>query len=583
VAAKLGKWLLAPGLLAFAIVLVLRPLADADLGWHLAQGRAIVALRGIPAIDPLAYTHRPIQRVDLLGEVLLYLIVRLAGPLGLQIAGAAAACATAVVLLVLTRDSAPFSRLIVAVAMIAISSWLLVRPAMLSFLFLPVLLLLLDLHRRAPTTPAGWRAMAFVVPLLFVWSNTHGFAVIGAAIAVLYAGSRVGARLARGRFAALLPAADGEAAWWTAGVVALGLLAMLVTPGGALVFVGPFRALEDVAAVTEWATTDAKFLYDTELAAGVLLVLGLSALVFGREPGGDRVPPLFDLLLFALAVVLGRSAIRLVPIAALLVVPFTARRLASLVPVTPLVYVASGVAMLLVAPVVITKPGTTFEVGFDRRIEPVGAADWILAAKPHGHMWNFSPYGGYLSWRLYPEHLVMIDGRTAWVHDPALVARAHASNFDLDVFRGLEKELEIDWAVSRAGPGEPFGAPLTRAAGWTMVYVDDYSAVYVRREGPNRPLAEAGYRLLDHLTPLERVLELAMSRSTDPAELRHDADLAVQQDPASGRAGVIEACAAIREGDRDRFVAAIERLVRIAPGNPAIQGLQQVWNAAPGR
>ena len=581
---RLGQGLFGAGVLEFAAVLAARPLADADLGWHLAEGRAIVGSLAIPAVDPFAYTHRPVQRVDLIGDVLLYLTARLGGPAALQVGGALLALAIAVALLALTRRAAPSSRLIVALSLAGLSSWLLVRPVMLSFLFFPVLLLLLQTHREAPASRSGRRALALVLPLLFLWSNTHGFAILGATLALAYAGCRLGARIARGRsswLAALFPPADGEAAGWSAGVILASVLAMMVTPGGPrAVFGGPLRALNDVTYVTEWAHTGASFLYGTEQAAALVLVVTMVALVAGREPDGRRCPPLFDLVVLALALVLGRAAIRFIPVAILLAAPFSARRLGTLIPVTPLMHVATGFAMLLVAPAILLRPGLSLGVGFDRRFQPEGAVEYILSARPSGHMWNFSPYGGYLIWRLYPEHLVLMDGRTAWVHDPSVSLRVEQSNFDRGVFLGLVEEFDIQWAVSRAGYQEPFGVPLTRAAGWVMVYVDDYSAVYVRRDGPNRALADAGYRLLDHLMPLEAVLGLAMSPTTDPEALAQDAALAVRQDPSSARAALIQVCAALSLRDRAGFRAAMERLDTLVPGNPAIPALERAWAEA---
>ena len=164
---RLGQGLFGAGLLAFVAVIGARPLGDPDLGWHLAQGRVIVQTGSIPAVDPFAYTHRAVQRVDLIGDVLLYVISRL-GPAALQIGGAVVALAIALALLALTRRVAPFSRLIVALSLTGLSSWLAVRPVMLSFLCFPVLLLLLEAHREAPASRSGRRALALALPLLAI-------------------------------------------------------------------------------------------------------------------------------------------------------------------------------------------------------------------------------------------------------------------------------------------------------------------------------------------------------------------------------------------------------------------------------
>jgi len=93
----------------------------------------------------------------------------------------------------------------------------------------------------------------------------------------------------------------------------------------------------------------------------------------------------------------------------------------------------------------------------------------------------------------------------------------------------------------RARPGEWFGEPIGRDPRWTMVYLDDCAAVYVRQDGPNRALAARGYRMLRHLTLPPRG---PVAPELLPA-LRHDAALALAQDPSSLRARALVAAAGL--------------------------------------
>jgi hypothetical protein len=112
-----------------------------------------------------------------------------------------------------------------------------------------------------------------------------------------------------------------------------------------------------------------------------------------------------------------------------------------------------------------------------------------------------------------------------------------------------------------------------------MVYWDDLSVVYVRREGSNAALAERGYGWLRHLTPPEEVLSAA---ARGVAELAHDGELAVSQAPESPRAWFVAACGAMAIRDRDGFVRATASLRRLAPGHPSLDVLEQVWkNSSP--
>ncbi|MBI3286387.1 MAG: hypothetical protein HYZ65_16280, partial [Burkholderiales bacterium] len=46
------------------------------------------------------------------------------------------------------------------------------------------------------------------------------------------------------------------------------------------------------------------------------------------------------------------------------------------------------------------------------RTQPVLAADFLREAHPAGPMFNEYGWGGYLSWTLYPDYPIYVDGRT---------------------------------------------------------------------------------------------------------------------------------------------------------------------------
>jgi hypothetical protein len=564
-------------------VLALRRLGDFDLPWHLALGRTIAELRSIPATDPLAFTNRPIEYLEVVADLLLWVVYRAGGSLGLQLFGAAVVGGVSVALFVRGGAREPASPLAVSLALAAMNPWLIVRPALLSFLLLALLLLLLDRHRLA-TTPAKARAtLALVVPLGLLWANVHGFVVVGLLVLWLYAFYRGACRLARGRAGVLLPVRDGTDVGMTLALVAAGTLAMMLNPGGPRFLLGPLRVAHDFGAVTEWATTDLTFLTRTEPMSGVLLLVALSALALGRDPEtGRRVPTLYEISLFLLALALGRSAVRLIPLAAVIVAPFIAQRFATRMPSSVGARGAGVLLSLLVVPYLLWQTATSLGVGFDQRNVPELAVRWVEQNGPAGRMWNFSPYGGYLSLRLYPKYKVLIDGRTSWVHDPALTERVVASEWDVEELRSLVREFELEWAVSRAIEGETFGAALARAPEFAMTHLDDVSAVYVRRDGPNALLAARGYRVLRHLISPGEVLVLAVRGGPRAADLAYDGALAAAQDPASARAAFFDACGQLAIRDRARFDRAVEALQQLAPGNPALEALRSAWLMATG-
>jgi hypothetical protein len=570
------------------VTLALRELGDFDLPWHLALGRVFVAERGIPDVDPLAYGAGPILAAEPISDVVLYLAVRAGGPFALQLLGALAVAATAAFAMARARSASPAwaGWPALTVAMAAASPWLVVRPAVLSVALLSALLLLLDLHRRTGTR----RWLLAASPLVLAWANVHGFVVIGVVALVLYAGYAGLCRIAGERWPALLPRAQGNDAAFTAAACAAAVLASFLNRAGPRLLLGPARAAADVGHIAEWMPPNARFLSQDEPAALALGVALALALLFGREPeasvgkAGARLPPLFDIGLAVLALGLAASAVRLIAPAAVMVAPIVARRTAgwwlALVERAPrLRVVVAGFAAattLGFAGYAAAHGGTELGVGFYARNYPERAVRWVEHAAPAGRMWNFLPYGGWLAWRLHPRYQVLVDGRTGWQHDPALVARVRQSEIDAGAFDALADELGVQWAVSRATEGEANGLGVAGSRAFAMVHLDDITAVYVRRDGPNAALADGGYRVLRHLTDPGQWFQAA--RSGQRAEdLAHDGALALEQDPTSPRAAFFAACGAFAVRDRQRFDASLAALEALAPGHPALGLLRGSW------
>ena len=192
--------------------------------------------------------------------------------------------------------------------------------------------------------------------------------------------------------------------------------------------------------------------------------------------------------------------VRTVPLALLFMTPVIANRLGPVVGATSLIRWALAGTVWLSAGFAIVHVDTGLGVGFEPTSFPEGAVQWIERSRPQGHMWNFSPFGGYLSLRLYPDPLVFADGRNQHARDQSLVLRTWLSMSDDTAFDALVTEYDMQFAVIGAREGQSFGAPLARSSRWAMVYFDDVAAVYVRTDGPNAQLASAGYRVLRHLT-----------------------------------------------------------------------------------
>ncbi len=580
-----SRWFAAPAVIGASLVLLalgMRRLGDPDLGWHLATGRAIWTSSSIPTVDTLAFGHGRLRYTAVASDVLLYLAARAGGPLGLQLLGALVAIALgAVVFLHARRGPAGFLAASLVVA--GMSSWLAVRPAELSFLLLAATAWLLELHRSAPDARRGRLALAALPPLFFVWANAHGFVALGAALATGYVLYRLAARIARGRAGALLPAEDGTDLRPAAVAVALALAAACVNTAGPRLLLGVYRFDEDFGAIAEWAPTTLHLLLHDEPLALVVAALGLAALFLGRDPRAPsrRVPALYDAAVIVGALAFMSRTTRMIPLAILLVTPVAAARLGWIVPRTRTMVAACSSATIAAGGLMLLAPTTSLGTGFEPSVLPVSATEWVAAARPAGRMWNFWPFGGYLAWTLGPEREVFMDGRNTLAHDLETVTRANRSIADRRAFEQLADELGMEWAITSAPPGDPSaGAGVARSPAWTMTYLDDVAAVYVRRDGPNAGLAAGGYRVLRHDMPPGLVLSLAIGGGEGAAALALDGRRAAEQAPWSKRSNFLSACGAIAAHDHARYAEAVDRLRRLGAEEALLEALEQGRRAA---
>jgi hypothetical protein len=105
---------------------------------------------------------------------------------------------------------------------------------------------------------------------------------------------------------------------------------------------------------------------------------------------------------------------------------------------------------------------------------------------------------------------------------------AWKAEVDPAAFAALQAKYRFDWAMTDARGG-PFGLTLAEDPDWTMIYLDDRAAIYVRRGGADAALAASGYSVLRHLTTAGDIL-----RKPPPLPaLRRDVALALSQSPDS--------------------------------------------------
>jgi len=178
-----------PSTLAIALVAALVSVIGsmgADARWLVAMGRIVVERGSIPNEVPYAAaSSSDWSNVPVLAELSFYGLDVALGDHGLLLAQLAAVIFACGVLAAGIRRAgvghaaAALSLLLVAAA--SLSAFAVVRVQLFSLVLFPLLLLLLRSEARAPT-----RLIWLVVPLFALWSNLHGAALVGIAVAGAY-------------------------------------------------------------------------------------------------------------------------------------------------------------------------------------------------------------------------------------------------------------------------------------------------------------------------------------------------------------------------------------------------------------
>jgi hypothetical protein len=108
---------------------------------------------------------------------------------------------------------------------------------------------------------------------------------------------------------------------------------------------------------------------------------------------------------------------------------------------------------------------------------PVAAARYLQTEQPAGPMFNAYNWGGYLTWALYPDYPVFVDGRTD-LYDDALLREYLQAALGQPGYEGVLDGHGINLVLIEAHSF--LDEHLRVKAGWRLVYEDDRAVVYQR-------------------------------------------------------------------------------------------------------
>src|SRR5208337_2443158 len=434
-----------------------RPLADADIGWHIRTGEQILATHSLPRTDPFSSTMQgqPWFAWEWLYDILLGILHHACG-----LNGAVWLCAllvAAIFAMLLSQLVRRGTGLLLAVVLMLLAEaaatiHLYARPHIVSWLFSLLWFVALEKWERwegwEHGHPPRWLRWFFPASML-LWVNLHGGWLFGIALLGIYAfAAFVESLREKDAFAQIRAAHRARALAWT---LAASAMATLANPYGWRLHAHIYRYLTDrylMNRIDEFQSPN--FHGWAERCFAVILLLTLIAFAGNRFSENWGRLRLSHLLVVLLAVFAGFYSSRNLPVSSMLLVlvagPILWENFASLADkpgawqwvrngsariskfsdrmgaqemqlrgyLWPVVSVAFAFAICLQGGWLGSRQ--LIHAQFDPQKVPVAAVTFLQSELQGKHpnsepVFSTDAWGGYLIYRMYPERKVVIDDR----------------------------------------------------------------------------------------------------------------------------------------------------------------------------
>lgn len=514
-----------PITLTLAVIgfMVIFPVQDFDIFWHLANGRAMVEQGIIINEEIFSFTSagKHFSNHAWLAQITLFLIFKTLGANGLI---AIKVVITTMIGLCLYL----FSRRQGLSAIPAATVWLLafgasyfryvVRPELFSSLFLALIGTLLFAYRSKPFSSK----LLITLPVIMVlWDFMHG-ALYGTIFLAAFLAAETCRNLMgkKNPTFPLMPGKQITTLWIWTGVT---ILLMLISPYGLRSYDIFIEFMNKNLMTSMTAEFQPTTLQEQPLFWGLLILTFGSILAFGRNLDLTSLIVLIPFAAMAIRYVRGIGPFSIIAaiILAVNMPPLLATLNAS--PLRKKRHTTIGIAILtcsllfavyykLSLPLRYDSPG----LGISQDGFPVGSARFVKSEKLSGNMYNTDRYGGYLAYYLYPEHKIfhynhhmLFTALERFVHEP---------------------ESRAQWQINYAIVGRSDEWDMFSKEGFIPVYWEPTGAVLLKNSEENRPtINRFRIRYFSPLIPKEEFSRLAQNPIILPTLARETSDYLSQR------------------------------------------------------
>jgi len=496
-------------------------LVNHDIWFHLKIGELIYnnfTLNHqlfIPHEEIFSHTMKgkPWTAHEWLFGVLSYLIFSISGINGLILVKAVIIIITFLLLywMIYIKTRVPALALLFTIIPLTLSRFrFYARPDSYSFLFVMITIYAIHNFERGKKLPLS------ILPVITLfWVNIHGaMGIICPGILFLFYISRFIERVVEEggspRNLKLLLKKDRL----LAAVTILCVVSLFLNPSFSAVIVQGLKILlshsiEDIVQVPEWTSPGREF-------SGFWIYLVLSSLILCAT---FRILNFYDLILFILFASGAISARRNIPFFVMVTAPIIANRVLYLLNkllkptragerrFSTISTLSSEILtiIILIATILNTPPHIAYGRGIKDNTVPENAVKFLKETGIKGKMYNTHWFGGYLTFILYPEYEIFIDGRNT-IFAPIW------KKFKNKPWQEVLDDYDVDLAVIDFKKDSQYknfkNSPL-----WHLIYFDDLSAIFVKDGYKENSLKGLYYKYLSPETSQEDVLSLVRSNS----------------------------------------------------------------------
>jgi hypothetical protein len=468
--------------------------ADPDLWGHLRYGQLFLESGRIAIPDPFAYTTAGLawHTHEYLSQIVLWLTYDTAGPLGLIALKCLAGGATLFLLYRCIRLASGDARIWSPTLILAASllgRFYLFRPQLVTFLWLSAFVWLVWRHlldRRA--------FLWLLPPLLALWANMHGGFVAGIGVLGLGLGLKAVQSWRIHGFRAGPLWRDARPL--TATLLA-SLAASLLTPMGWKLW--PFLIIElgnpfNRKYIIEWQPVR----LDAPGLDGVLMIVMVVLLTASWAWAQRRVSQIAGLRPWHWAlsclplVFMAFQSHRHIPIMVIWCAPVLALLAQSAMSARPesrparltlaLVTALILVPALLGAYYTLSNPAPQIQITDDSlgKVRPFRAVEFLRANDLSGNVYAPLWWGAYITWELYPDVLVAMDGRNDTLYPVSMVGEN--LEFYKDMPATLDAPLRYPTDFLLAPANVPVLPMLEADPRWVAIFKDHDATLFVRAD-----------------------------------------------------------------------------------------------------